>query len=174
MIVSAEPRSRGSNLATWVLASCILAALPAALRADEGEPAERRFGVSSMMYGGGVGRPLGLSGSAGIIIGTVPVQPVKGGVSSSSIGAILQVEPGTGGGKVSLGLANSDGVFGYALKGSLVRTWGLTWGTQAGATYLGPELESATIAKVTVGWLWKTGHTQGKDSLFTWGIGFGF
>jgi hypothetical protein len=65
-------------------------------------------------------------------------------------------------------------MFGMAIKGSAVRTWGKTWGTDPGATYLGGELEFAAFAKFNAGWMWKTGSSQGRRSMFTWGVGLGF
>jgi hypothetical protein len=141
--------------------------------ASADEVPERKFGMTRM-FGLTVGQPLGLSVSAGVIIGTVPAKPVKCGLGYWSDGVFLQAEPGIGGGKISVGAATSNSLFGMAVKASAVRTWGKTWGTDPGATYLGGELEFVAIAKVSAGWLWKTGPADGKRSLFTWGLGLGF
>jgi hypothetical protein len=84
------------------------------------------------------------------------------------------VEPGLGGGKASLGWANSNGLFGVAVKGTALRTWGKTWGTESGVTYLGPEAEFAMFGRLSVGWLWRVGSSSGKTSMFAWGVGIGF
>jgi hypothetical protein len=126
------------------------------------------------MFGVTIGQPQGLSASAGLIIGTVPARPVKCAFGYWSDGVFVQVEPGIGGGKASLGVATSNSMFGMAAKGSVVRTWGKTWGTQPDATYVGGELEFAAFIKLNAGWLWKTGSSAGKRSMFTWGIGLGF
>jgi hypothetical protein len=158
-------------------APCLLVLLvgcPSVVLAQEATPrAPRKFGVTHT-FGFTAGQPLGVSASAGVIIGSVPATRVKCAFSYWSKGAFLQLEPGLGGGKASLGYANSNGMFGMAAKGSALRTWGKTWGTATGATYLGPELELAMFGRVSVGWLWRIGSSRGKRSMFTWGVGIGF
>ena len=152
----------------------LLAACPSVVLAQEDTPrAPRKFGVTHT-FGFTAGQPLGVSASAGVIIGSVPATRVKCAFSYWSKGAFLQLEPGLGGGKASLGYANSNGMFGLAAKGSALRTWGKTWGTATRTTYLGPELELAMFGRVSVGWLWRAGSSRGKRSMFTWGVGIGF
>ena len=158
-------------------AACIamlVAAWPSLASAEAEAPAiPAMFGITRT-FGFAVGQPLGPSASAALIIGSVPAKRVKCAFSYWSKGAFVQAEPGLGGGKFSLGYANSNGMFGMAAKASAVRTWGKTWGTESGLTYLGPELELAMFGRLSVGWLWRAGSSGGKKSMFTWGVGIGF
>jgi hypothetical protein len=152
----------------------LVAAWPsAALGQADGPQNSAKFGVTPT-FGFAVGQPLGVSASAALIIGSVPARRVRCAFSYWSTGAFVQVEPGLGGGKASLGWANMSGPFGVAVKGTAVRTWGKTWGTQSGLTYLGPEAEVAMFGRLSVGWLWRTGSSRGKRSMLTWGVGIGF
>ena len=125
------------------------------------------------MYGGFVGQPLLLAGSVGLIAGRV-----SAGTSAHppmAEGLFLQAAPGLGGGQLSLGVARSDNSFGLAAKGSIVRTWGRTWGSEPHATYAGGDVQVTGYAiRLSVGWLWKVGVSAGKVSMFTWGVGLGF
>jgi len=150
-----------------------LTACPFAVWGQEDRSIPGRFGVTPT-FGLTIGQPLGVSGSAALIIGSVPEKPVKCAFSYWSKGAFVQIEPGLGGGKGSLGWANGNGMFGMAVKGSVVRTWGKTWGTDRGATYLGPEAELAMFGRLRLGWLWRVGSSSGKRSMLTWGLGIGF
>jgi hypothetical protein len=151
----------------------LVLALAAGAEADETEKVDRKFGVSPM-FGFAAGQPLGFSASAGLIVGSVPTRRVKCAFSYWSDGVFLQAEPGIGGGKLSLGAATSNGLFGVAAKASLVRTWGKTWGTEPNVTYAGGELELAMFGKLSAGWLWRVDGSTGKASMFTWGVGLGF
>lgn len=94
-------------------------------------------------------------------------------------GFLLEAGAGSGGGKLSLGLgarARVDeedfrGTVGFGLKLSLARTWGHPYGTSAGLTYLGPELDLAfKRVDLTLGVLWKTSGQGGPFTLFSWGL----
>jgi hypothetical protein len=94
-------------------------------------------------------------------------------------GFLLEAAAGSGGGKLSLGLgarAHVDeedfrGTAGFGLKLSLARTWGHPYGTRAGLTYLGPELDLALKrVDLTLGVLWKTTGRGGPFTLFSWGV----
>jgi len=97
-------------------------------------------------------------------------------------GFLFQLDAGTGGGKVSLGVgarARVDeedfrGTAGFALRAALVRTWGNPVGTDPGLTYLGPELDLSVLkVNLTLGVLWRLGGHAGPSALFSWGVGFG-
>lgn len=98
-------------------------------------------------------------------------------------GFLLQIEAGSGGGKVSLGLGGRarvktedwSGNLGASLKASLARTWGSPIGTEPNLTYLGPELDF-TVKHVgaSVGVLWRVDGQGGANVLFSWGLGLRF
>lgn len=95
-------------------------------------------------------------------------------------GFVLDLEAGSGGGKLGLGIgANARvqeedfrGAFGAALKLAVARTWGSPIGTEPGLTYLGPELDlSVQRLGVTLGVLFRVGGSEGDGVLFSWGVG---
>ncbi len=92
---------------------------------------------------------------------------------------LVQVQPGLGGGRVSLGFApfaaSASGLVfaGVALKASLLRTWGTPSGAAAGQTYVGAQLDVAWIVKGSVGWLTRVGAGGAKHTLVTWSVGVG-
>jgi len=97
-------------------------------------------------------------------------------------GFLLQVDGGSGGGKLSLGLgarARVDdegfrGTAGFALRVALARTWGNPIGTDPGLTYLGPELDLSVLRiGLTLGVLFRIDGNHGAGTLFSWGLGFG-
>jgi hypothetical protein len=97
-------------------------------------------------------------------------------------GFLLQADAGSGGGKLSLGVgarARVDdegfhGTAGVALRLALARTWGNPIGTEAGLTYLGPELDLSVIRiNLTLGVLFRVAGDRGSSALFSWGLGFG-
>jgi hypothetical protein len=97
-------------------------------------------------------------------------------------GFLLQVDAGSGGGKLSLGIgarAHVDeedfkGTAGVALRLALARTWGHPIGTEPGLTYLGPELDLSVIRiNLTLGVLFRVDGDGGSSALFSWGLGFG-
>jgi hypothetical protein len=144
----------------------LLVAWPSVATAETAAEPARRFGVTRI-YGGTFGQPQGLSASAGLIIGTVPARlPAKCAFSYWANGALAQVEPGLGGGKASLGWANTNTYFGFAVKGSALRTWGPTWGARQ-RTHVsrsrgrGCRLRSPELGLAVAG-------------AFSWGLGLGF
>jgi hypothetical protein len=97
-------------------------------------------------------------------------------------GFLVQVDAGSGGGKLSLGIgarAHVDeesfhGTVGVGLRAALVRTWGSPIGTEPGLTYLGPELDLKVIRfNLTLGVLWRVSGSAGSFAVFGWGLGFG-
>lgn len=97
-------------------------------------------------------------------------------------GFLLQLDAGSGGGKLSLGLGararidddDFHGTAGVALRLALAHTWGDPVGTEPGLTYLGPELDLSVIRiNLTLGVLFRVNGDGGAGTLFSWGIGFG-
>jgi hypothetical protein len=117
-----------------------------------------------------------VSASGGILIGKLePDQPPPPG-SFLPHGLILQVEPGLGGGKVSVGYAK--GLLPYAAGGvklSALRTWGHPLWAEPRATYVGLEAEAAFFIQLSVGLLKRVGgNTASPGLIVTGGIGLGF
>jgi hypothetical protein len=97
-------------------------------------------------------------------------------------GFLLQLDGGSGGGKLSLGVGawanvhddDFRGTAGAALRLALARTWGHPIGTEPGLTYLGPELDISVLRiNLTLGALFKLAGDGGSGALFSWGLGFG-
>ncbi len=97
-------------------------------------------------------------------------------------GFLLQLDAGSGGGKLSLGLGararidddDFHGTAGVAFRVALARTWGSPIGTEPGLTYLGPELDLSIIRiNLTLGVLFRVEGDAGAGTLFSWGLGFG-
>jgi hypothetical protein len=97
-------------------------------------------------------------------------------------GFLLQVDAGSGGGKLSLGLgarAHVDdegfrGTAAVALRMAFARTWGNPVGTNPGLSYLGPELDVSVLRiGLTLGVLFRVSGDNGPNALFSWGLGFG-
>jgi hypothetical protein len=97
-------------------------------------------------------------------------------------GFLLQLDAGSGGGKLSLGLGararidddDFHGTAGVAFRVALARTWGHPIGTEPGLTYLGPELDLSIIRiNLTIGVLFRVDGDVGAGTLFSWGLGFG-
>jgi hypothetical protein len=103
-------------------------------------------------------------------------------ISRCANGFLLQADAGSGGGKLSLGVAararvNEDdfrGTVGTAARIALVRTWGSPIGTEPDLTYLGHELDfSIARGHLTLGVLFRISGHAGASVLFAWGLGFG-
>jgi len=155
-----------------IVSAIIVAAAPRPVLAQVDPATQSHFGVRPM-YGGSIGQPLLLAGSIGLIAGRV--SPGSSAHPPTAEGVFIQAAPGLGGGQVSLGIARSDNTFGLGAKGSIVRTWGRTWGTEPYATYAGGDVQlTGYTIRLSVGWLWKVGASRGKDNMLTWGVGLGF
>jgi len=100
-------------------------------------------------------------------------------------GWFAQVEPGTGGGKLSAGWCSFGAtdaepvtvpLAAVGLKGSVLYTWGSPLGAPSGETFIGPELDlSLFLVKASVGYLWPVGSSgQDRAGVVTWGVGMGF
>lgn len=119
------------------------------------------------------GGPQWLSANLGFRV-ALPKNGVDGGR-----GLLFQVQPGIGGIALNVGYApvtfegNRLQAVGVALKARLLRTYGSPLGTEPGRTYAGVEGAVAIGVKLSAGVLWKLDDGEGKDTLFTWGIGLG-
>jgi len=146
---------------------------------------------SQLTAGVGVSGPIGAAASLRLLYGMGA--DVKDGstrvnavcaapIPHCAQGFLLQVDGGSGGGKLSLGLgarAKVDdegfrGTAGFALRVALARTWGNPIGTDPGLTYLGPELDLSVLRiGLTLGVLFRIDGDHGAGTLFSWGLGFG-
>jgi hypothetical protein len=97
-------------------------------------------------------------------------------------GFLLQLDAGSGGGKLSVGVGGRArveqedfrGTVGAALRASLLRTWGNPIGTEPGLTYLGPEFDVSIVrVNLSAGVLWRVSGPGGDSVVFSWGLGFG-
>ena len=181
-----------------VLAVVGLAAAAPPARAQEAAPVESeptRVDVDRhTQLGGRVGfeGPLGAAASLRLIRGLgADVREPDGRakvvcaapLARCARGFVLEAAAGSGGGRLGLGLGarvraedeDFHGSVGAGVKASLVRTWGHPVGTEAGLTYLGPELDLAVARlDLTLGVLWQVSGQGGAASLFSWGLGLGF
>jgi hypothetical protein len=117
-----------------------------------------------------------VSASAGVLIGQIdaPEPPPPG--TFLPHGLLLQIEPGLGGGKLSVGYAT--GLLPYAaggLKLSALRTWGHPLVAKPHATYVGIEAEASFFIKLSVGVMRRVGGNPASSrTMLTGGIGLAF
>ena len=97
-------------------------------------------------------------------------------------GFLLELDGGSGGGKLSVGFGararveeeDFHGTVGVGLKAALARTWGSPVGTAPGLTYLGPELGISVLrVELSLGVLARVSGAGGRSVLFSWGLGIG-
>lgn len=92
---------------------------------------------------------------------------------------LVQVQPGIGGGRVSVGFApfaagSSGLVFaGVAVKATLLRTWGSPTGAPPDHTYAGAQVDVAWVVKGSIGVLKRVSGARGSHTVVTWSVGFG-
>lgn len=149
---------------------------PAPTPTPSPRPARR---VAAPTLAAGIGGPLMVAGSAGLILGADRSAPDE---CPSPRGWLVQAEAGVGGIKLGGGpvFTYCHTMFGSLGAGSLqaayVRTWGNPLGTEAGLSYVGGELDVGLIDwRVTLGLLKRTGsRADGANLLFTWGLARGF
>jgi hypothetical protein len=131
----------------------------------------------------GWGGPLGAAVTAELIQGLQADIDEDGDRVKGRAGLLLQLQAGTGGGKLSVGVGargrvESDDFKGTAaagLKLSLAHTWHAPVGTASGLTYLGPEIDlSAMHVALSVGPLFRVGGQGGAAVLFSFGVGVRF
>jgi hypothetical protein len=139
-------------------------------------PARR---VASPTLAAGVGGPLLVSGSAGLILGSDRSLPDE---CPSPRGVLVQAEAGVGGLKIGAGPVftychTALGSLGAgALQATYARTWGNPLSTEPDLNYAGGELRLGLIDwRLTLGLLKRAGgDDRGADWLFTWGVARGF
>jgi hypothetical protein len=118
------------------------------------------------------------SASVGLLIGPSDPPPSAAQSDKSYLphGLLLQIEPGIGGGKASLGYAK--GLFPFAgagVKASVLRTWGHPVFVEPRRTYAGVEVDASFFVKLSLGVLTRVGGQRPAPSvLVTGGIGIGF
>jgi hypothetical protein len=127
-------------------------------------------------WGVRLGNPQIVSASVGILVGEIdPKEPPATGTQLPT-GLLVQIEPGLGGGKASIGYAK--GLLPYAAAGvkvSLLRTWGHPLFAEPRRTYLGVEGEATFFIKLSVGVLRRVaGEGDSGRWMVTGGIGLGF
>jgi hypothetical protein len=131
----------------------------------------------------GYGAPLGATAGIDLVHGLGADVQDDGQTVKAVAGVVVQLQAGTGGGKLSLGAGarahvdadDFNGPAFAALKASLVRTWGTPVGTGRQLTYLGPELEVSVLhVDVGLGVLARLGGDGGRRLLFAWTLGVRF
>lgn len=136
-------------------------------------------------FGGGVGfgGPLGAAATAEYIVGLKADIDDDGDRVKALAGLLMQLQAGSGGGKLSLGVGGKarvesedfKGVAAAGVKLSLARTWGSPIGTEPGLMYLGPEIDlSAMHVALTLGPLFRVAGGRGPAVLFSFGVGVRF
>jgi hypothetical protein len=120
--------------------------------------------------------PQVISASAGVLIGEIERPPDAGPKTHLPHGLLLQVEPGLGGGKASVGYAT--GLLPYAaagVKASILRTWGPTLFAEPRCTYVGVEAEATFFVKLGIGVMARVaGTSDSARVMLTGGIGLAF
>jgi hypothetical protein len=118
-----------------------------------------------------------VSASGGLLIGEIdPAEPPADGTTHLPHGLLLQVEPGLGGGKLSVGYAKGLLPYaGFGLKLSALRTWGNPLWAEPHATYLGVEADASFFIKLSLGLMKRVGgNRESRDVLVTAGVGLAF
>lgn len=154
------------QLAPLIVAACVGLLAPRPSLATGVQPS----------WGVRVSNPQILSASVGILVGAIdPEEPPASGTHLPS-GLLLQIEPGIGGGKASIGYAK--GLLPYAAGGfkvSVLRTWGHPLFAEPRRTYLGVEGEATFFIKLSLGVLRRVaGEGDSGRWMVTGGIGLGF
>jgi len=170
-------RQLGRALVVVTLASATLAA------AQE-PPSETEITVDNAMtstgFGLGFGGPLGAAATVELLHGLGADVKDEDERVKGVVGLLLQLHGGSGGGKLSVGVGGRArvetedfaGLLAAGLKLSLARTWGSPLGTEAGLSYLGPELDlSFKHVAVSLGPLWRLGGGPGRSVVFSWSVG---
>lgn len=113
-----------------LLALGALLLAPAAARAQEARDDPRPRWAP--LFGARLGNPQVVSAYFG-------VAHVEQRFESGYTGTALVIEPGLGGGQVSVARISDVGVFSARVQASLLRTWGEPWSVAPGRSYLGAE-----------------------------------
>jgi hypothetical protein len=116
------------------------------------------------------------SASVGLLVGEIDSETPPASGTQLPSGLLLQVEPGLGGGKASIGYAK--GLLPYAAGGvkvSVLRTWGHPLFADPRRTYVGIEGEASFFIQLSFGVMRRVaGSGDSGRWLVTGGIGLGF
>lgn len=116
------------------------------------------------------------SASAGLLIGAIDPPADDSNETHIPNGVLIQIEPGVGGGRLSLGLAKGLlPMAGAGVKASILRTWGKPLFTEPNQTYAGVEMDASFFIKLSLGAMARLGGSESAPRLIvTGGIGLGF
>ena len=116
------------------------------------------------------------SASVGVLVGEIESETPPASGTQLPSGLLLQLEPGLGGGKASIGYAK--GLLPYAAGGvklSVLRTWGHPLFADPRRTYVGIEGEASFFIQLSVGVMRRVaGDGNSGRWLVTGGVGLGF
>jgi hypothetical protein len=147
---------------------------------------ENRRGRILGLGGAHLSYPQGISASIAVMFSSQPAS-YDCGTPCDLRGPFVELEPGLGGGKLSLGWSrvsgttNRSGSFlkaayiGAAIKATVLRTWGDLGWVESGRTYTGVEFGLPVAqANLGVGLLYRVDSGDGHRWLVTGSIGWGF
>jgi hypothetical protein len=158
-------------------------ALQEEIYARDQDQVSRIFGLAGLRYS----HPEQVAGSFGLMLSRMP-SDYDCQTLCAFRGPYLQLQPGLGGGRLSIGWARlvgekrtnklilSDIYLGYGFKGAVLHTWGAPNRQPTGQTYLGAEAEF-TVVRINfrLGYFRHIGGGEQVDPwLVTWGFGWGF
>jgi hypothetical protein len=158
-------------------------ALQEEILARDQDQVRRVFGLAGLRYS----HPEQVAGSFGLMFSRMP-SDYECQTLCAFRGPYLQLQPGLGGGRLSVGWARlvgekktnklilSDIYLGYGFKGAVLHTWGEPSREPTGQTYLGVEAEF-TVVRVNfrLGYFRHIGGGEQIDPWrITWGFGWGF
>jgi hypothetical protein len=117
-----------------------------------------------------------VSASFGVLIGRIDPPSDEFHGTHLPSGVLLQIEPGVGGGKLSVGVAKGLlPMAGAGIKASLLRTWGHPLFTEPRQTYAGVEVDATFFIKLSLGAMTRMGGSATAPRwIVTGGIGLGF
>jgi len=134
------------------------------------------------LLGGEYTQPTGASGIAAFVHSGANHGAASGccGAPWLDAGSLVELAAGRGGGRLSIGLwfggMSTSHVFpraGFEIRTSLLRTWNVPRGVDAGVSYVGGELGlRASGIRLGTGVSWRVGGAAGPYRLWTWTIGF--
>jgi hypothetical protein len=129
-------------------------------------------------WGARLSSPQIFSASLGVLIGRIdpPQDDSDDGGTHLPTGVLIQIEPGLGGGKFSLGVAKGLlPMAGAGIKASIMRTWGHPLFTEPRQTYVGVEVDATFFIKLSLGGMARLrGNETAPRLILTGGVGLGF
>lgn len=124
--------------------------------------------------GAQVTTPQQFSASVGVLISPKSSGFQSGHHGDSGEGLLLQIEPGLGGIKTSVGYGFLGGAATGSARLSVLRTWGDPWAADPNETYVGPEVTAGYIFKLGIGAMYRVSGGQGDKWILTASFGVGF